>query len=154
MPHPTNSWQYVGGFFPFYKYQTLINSLLTVSESCECQIILTLKVPENLQLYGLYVYYLVHICDFGMLRVKGPLNILIEKPITMKGQEVHLCYWQCGILGMFTLSSRQCHCVHKRNTIWLSSLCIVHEFVPKVISGERADVPKVKLGKQRVKLTL
>ena len=25
------------------------------------------------------VYYLVHICDFGMLRVKGPLNILIEK---------------------------------------------------------------------------
>ena len=32
--------------------------------------ILTLKVPEKLQLYGLYVYYVVHICDFGMLRVK------------------------------------------------------------------------------------
>ena len=30
---------------------------------------LTLKVPENLQIYGLYVYYVVHICDFGMLRV-------------------------------------------------------------------------------------
>ena len=30
---------------------------------------LTLKVPEKLQLYGLYVYYMVHICDFGMLRV-------------------------------------------------------------------------------------
>ena len=30
---------------------------------------LTLKVPEELQLYGLYVYYVVHICDFGMLRV-------------------------------------------------------------------------------------
>ena len=30
---------------------------------------LTLKVPENLQLYGLYVYYVVHICGFGMLRV-------------------------------------------------------------------------------------
>ena len=30
---------------------------------------LTLKVPEKLQLYGLYVYYVVHICDFGMLRV-------------------------------------------------------------------------------------
>ena len=29
---------------------------------------LTLKVPEKLQLYGLYVYYVVHICDFGMLR--------------------------------------------------------------------------------------
>ena len=28
-----------------------------------------LKVPEKLQLYGLYVYYVVHICDFGMLRV-------------------------------------------------------------------------------------
>ena len=31
---------------------------------------LTLKVPEKLQLYGIYVYYVVHICDFGMLRVK------------------------------------------------------------------------------------
>ena len=30
---------------------------------------LTLKVPEKLQLYGLYVYYVVRICDFGMLRV-------------------------------------------------------------------------------------
>ena len=30
---------------------------------------LTLNVPEKLQLYGLYVYYVVHICDFGMLRV-------------------------------------------------------------------------------------
>ena len=31
---------------------------------------LTLKVPGKLQLYGLYVYYVVHICDLGMLRVK------------------------------------------------------------------------------------
>ena len=30
---------------------------------------LTLKVPDKLQLYGLYVYYVVHICDIGMLRV-------------------------------------------------------------------------------------
>ena len=30
---------------------------------------LTRKVPEKLQLYGLYVYYVVHICDFGMLKV-------------------------------------------------------------------------------------
>ena len=30
---------------------------------------LTLKKPEKLQLYGLYVHYVVHICDFGMLRV-------------------------------------------------------------------------------------
>ena len=39
-------------------------------------ILLTLKVPEKLQLYGLYVYYLVHICDFGMLRVKLTSGIL------------------------------------------------------------------------------
>ena len=32
---------------------------------------LTLKEPEHLHVYGLYVYYVVHICDFGMLRVKG-----------------------------------------------------------------------------------
>ena len=38
--------------------------------SCDWDNILTLKVPEKLPLYGLYVYYVVHICDFGMLRVK------------------------------------------------------------------------------------
>ena len=32
---------------------------------------LTLKAQEKLQLYRLYVYYVVHICDFGMLRVKN-----------------------------------------------------------------------------------
>ena len=26
-------------------------------------------MPGKLRLYGLYVYYVVHICDFGMLRV-------------------------------------------------------------------------------------
>ena len=26
-------------------------------------------MPEKLPLYGIYVYYVVHICDFGMLRV-------------------------------------------------------------------------------------
>ena len=33
---------------------------------------LTLKLPDKLQPYVhvLYVYYVVHICDFGMLRVK------------------------------------------------------------------------------------
>ena len=35
---------------------------------------LTLTVPEKLQLYGLYVYYVVHICDFGMLRVNTVMN--------------------------------------------------------------------------------
>ena len=52
---------------------------------------------------------------------------------------------------MFTLSSRQCHCVHKYNTIGLSSVCVATVFVPKVESGERADVSKVRLGEQRVK---
>ena len=32
--------------------------------------LLTLKLPGKLQPYGLYTYYVVHICDFGMLRVK------------------------------------------------------------------------------------
>ena len=39
---------------------------------------LTLKVPEKLQLYGLYVCYVVHICDFGMLRVKQFYIMYIE----------------------------------------------------------------------------
>ena len=36
---------------------------------------LTLKLPDKLQPYGLYVYYVVHICDFGMLRVKGTMHV-------------------------------------------------------------------------------
>ena len=35
-------------------------------------------------------------------------------------------------------------------TIGLSAVCIATVFVPKVESGERADVPKVELGEQRV----
>ena len=45
-------------------------NFLTGTFICTENYILTLKVPEKLQLYGLYVYYVVHICDFGMLRVK------------------------------------------------------------------------------------
>ena len=37
---------------------------------CISKASLTLKLPAKLQPYGLYVYYVVHICDFGMLRVK------------------------------------------------------------------------------------
>ena len=48
---------------------------------------LTLKAPEKLHLYGFYVYYVVHICDFGMLRVNpfynyhlwGSVTSLVEK---------------------------------------------------------------------------
>ena len=43
---------------------------LSIIDICLNVIFLTLKAPEKLQLYGLYVYYVVHICDFGMLRVK------------------------------------------------------------------------------------
>ena len=44
---------------------------------------LTLKLPDKLQPYGLYVYYVVHICDFGMLRVKQPSSISprISQPV-------------------------------------------------------------------------
>ena len=41
---------------------------------------LTLKVPEELQLYGLYVYYVVHICDFGMLRVNCHITVMSQYP--------------------------------------------------------------------------
>ena len=39
---------------------------------------LTLNVPEKLQLYGLHVYYVVHICDFGMLRVNSFFTVLLS----------------------------------------------------------------------------
>ena len=42
---------------------------------CSKNFNLTLKVPEKLQLYELYVYYVVHICDFGMVRVKKLANM-------------------------------------------------------------------------------
>ena len=42
---------------------------------------LTLKVPEKLQLYGHYVYYLVHICDFGMLRVNLFVSLSVTVPL-------------------------------------------------------------------------
>ena len=37
-------------------------------------------MPEKLQLYELYVYYVVHICDFGMLRVKYHSDICLDYP--------------------------------------------------------------------------
>ena len=50
------------------------------------------------------------------------------------------------------LSLRQYNCVQKSNTIGLSSVCIatVCHCVPKVKSGEWADVPKVEFGEQRI----
>ena len=31
---------------------------------------LTLKLPDKLQPYGLYVYYVVHICDVELIRLR------------------------------------------------------------------------------------
>ena len=45
---------------------------------------LTLKLPDKLQPYGLYVYYVVHICDFGMLRVKCGLQDWLLKSKALK----------------------------------------------------------------------
>ena len=54
---------------------------------------LTLKVPEKLQLYGLYVYYVVHICDFGMLRV----NVSVGNPLDLSflARDFLLCLFCC-----------------------------------------------------------
>ena len=49
---------------------------------------LTFKLPDKLQPYGLYVYYVVHICDFGMLRV----NV----------------YMFCYLCGLITCFSTKC----------------------------------------------
>ena len=46
----------------------MISAVIELTESI-FYVILTLKLPDKLQPYGLYVYYGVHICDFGMLRV-------------------------------------------------------------------------------------
>ena len=50
------------------------------------------------------------------------------------------------------LSSRQCHCVRKCNTIGLTSFCIAPLSVLEVKVAERAAVSIVKIAKQRVKL--
>ena len=63
---------------------------------------------------------------------EGHWNILIEKLLSVKGQEVHLVKLTMGILLMFTQSSRQCHCAPKCNIIGWSSVCNATEFVLKV----------------------
>ena len=52
------------------------------------------------------------------------------------------------ILIEISITVKKKTCVHKCNIIWLSSLCIAPVYVPKVESGEWADVPKVKPGAQ------
>ena len=48
---------------------------------------LTLKLPDKLQPYGLYMYYVVHICDFGMLRVKA--KPIIERNFPYRNGNLH-----------------------------------------------------------------
>ena len=64
--------------------------------------ILTLKVPEKLQLYGLCVYCVVHICDFGMLRVNiihfHPENLRIVTKLLILVQSLRRIIMQLDIL--------------------------------------------------------
>ena len=52
---------------------------------------------------------------------------------------------------MFTLSTSQCHCAHRCNTIGLSSVCFATVFVPEVEAGERANMPKPNLASKELR---
>ena len=54
-------------------------------------------MPEKLQLYGLYVYYVVHICDFGMLRVKGSVAHLQVLQISINPLKTSPVYTRAGV---------------------------------------------------------
>ena len=57
-----------------FKIIVWISSFISHAQMCQVfisNLTLTLKLPDKLQPYGLYVYYEVHICDFGMLRVNS-----------------------------------------------------------------------------------
>ena len=66
-------------------------------------LVLTLNLPGELNLCGLCVYYVVHICDFGVLRVKktAELNyerhhiyiVQIKKERIMKKVEKKATWW-------------------------------------------------------------
>ena len=74
-------------------------------------LLLTLKLPDKLQPYGLYVYYVVHICDFGMLRVNVPLRppsgicprcVFSMKLYPIRGKN----YYSLGQFSLFNRSSK------------------------------------------------
>ena len=49
----------------------------TLNATIEMTFCINSKLPDKLQPYGLYVYYVVHICDFGMLRVNSnPVELI------------------------------------------------------------------------------
>ena len=62
-----------------------------------------------------------------------------------KGRKFTCVIWQWGFCKCFILSSRQ---IQYSRIIQLNSACIANVFVPKVESGEQADVPKVESGEQ------
>ena len=64
----------------------------------------------------------------------GHLKILIEKSVTVKGQEVHLWNWQWWL----------CQCLQ-----YAPDNAIVR--ISAIEFGDQEDVPKVELGEQRVK---
>ena len=61
---------------------------------------LTLNVPEELHLYGLCVYYVVHICDFGTLRVKTTRN---------KSLDIHAVTIKISMTDYHHLINHQAH---------------------------------------------
>ena len=60
-------------------------------------------MPEKLQHYGLYVYYVVHICDFGMLRVK-PTKYEHQENLRMRGARSRAWFFFLHILKLLLLS--------------------------------------------------
>ena len=58
---------------------------------------LTLTVPEKLQVYGLYVYYVVYFCNFGMLRVNNA-KVITEQAWLTSFNEI---YWKVVCLKRY-----------------------------------------------------
>ena len=78
---------------------------------------LTLRVPENLQLYGLYVHYVVHVCDFGLLRVEQWViqwKLDITRSLIGTGMFCLLCRILCCIGGRRTVKQRRLICWGRR----------------------------------------
>ena len=58
-------------------------------------------MPKKLQLYELYVYYVVHICDFVMLRVKdGEITDLLSDGVLDPDQRDAGEFLDHGVLGV------------------------------------------------------
>ena len=58
---------------------------------------LTLKLPDKLQPYGLYVYYVVHICNFCMVRVKSNYHSRWGAEVPLKNSKSHEFQGNCPL---------------------------------------------------------